>query len=74
MTVKKFLQKNQCRLEIMQIVQLQIRLDCMKSPMFAQFLYKENNNLMWFKLKLANNKEMTLFLGPADQPRYQARQ
>ena len=38
-------------------------LDCMKLPMFAQLLYKKNNNLMWFKLMLANNKEMTLSLG-----------
>lgn len=50
------------------------RLDCMKLPMFAQLLYEKTNNLMWFKLMLANNKKMTLSLGPADQPHYQARQ
>lgn len=42
------------------------KLDCMILPMFAQLLYEKTNNLMWFKLMLANNKKMTHY--PWGQP------
>ena len=42
-------------------------------PTFAQLLHKKNSDLIWFKLLLANNKEVGLFLGLANRPHYKAK-